>query len=137
MKVVVQTKTGRIAAAIRKRVIILGVLSAILAGCAASSGYTTRAYPTVPKPTADSDDYVTWMDYYTDQFASVGEKVEAPSPSASENAKKAYADAKSNWDKHVSASELQMQQSKKAANTMWYAIGGVAAALLVLNLAVF
>lgn len=113
--------------------LFLPVISAV--GCASSSSYTTRAYPTVPQPAADNQDYQTWAAYYSDQFQALGDKTVPPANNAPDSAKKAYADAKLAWDQHVSGSKQMEAQSHKAVNTMWYAIGGVAATILLLNFA--
>lgn len=111
------------------------VLAVQFIGCAAPSSYTTREYPTVPKPSTDNTDYQTWAAYYSDQFQSLGDKVVPPPASHPDAAKKAFADAKLAYDQQVSAGKHQWNQSKKNANTMYYVLGAVAAGIVLFNVA--
>jgi hypothetical protein len=96
----------------------LTALSVIFSGCAASS-YTTRAYPTVAKPSPASTDYTEWLNFYTDQFHVNGDNVDPPGADYPEVAKKAYMDAKLQWDQYVATIRKGEQRE-----IQWWVIGG-------------
>jgi hypothetical protein len=106
------------------------VLSLFTVSCATTSSYTTRAYSTVPQPALTSTDYSAWLNYYTDQLQTYGERVALPPVNYPEEAKKAYADAKLTWDQQVSI--IKKSEQRQNNETLLYLGAGIGTTLVLL-----